>query len=655
MTYAFTRTGPEIEVIHNTVSNLGNIISNKNLIPNSDFSIAGSVANPPDSTPRSYNAGDELFFGFKAAGSLSNVTYIDGSLNGSGQLYIDVYKTEKEKLSLAAYTASVSSSDGFPVESGISFIDNGDYWRITFDMVDVFSVKLEQGGNASVHETQYSVVSAGSERPRSLEERFAEVINVKDEGAVGGGVVDDSIAIGLAIEKLRERVISGKKVKLEFPTDTYKCSGLVWNLSGLGTAQCLIEGNNSIIEFDSLGNKPVMVDFINSKEISVYNLRLRYGGDFDRPASECPNVGLLFARNSSNEYSGRHKLFNVFVTGTYQLASFYNAGCEENAYYHVEFRNNLEGKRACVVTSSNHLGATSEFEPITTTNISTTLNIFIKPVFWTDGRAREAVCLRGVGGLTMMNPYSSSGAIAHYAIQAIDSSVTGVSITGYQAEVDRGSLGVSADYIFRFEGDGTLDVINCDIKSQFSTKVLGEGTIEGVRDFKRTNITVGGLVRDIGASDSIQGCDIKAAAGITLNSITEIVASNFYSDLKNNIDLPNVSSNCTVTATDIEGELSIGKFKQKSVSTTVTLDASVVGLDGGGTVTNFNSDFNGVGMPFVEQKFYCYGVGANVTIENGTGNILTNTQSDITLATGQYIEVRYLGHADKYFVMRMTG
>ena len=123
-----------------------------NLISNADFSIAGSVANPPDATSRSYNAGDELFAGIKAVGAISGVTYIGGKLNGTGQLYVDVYKSEKEKLSTVPLVASIASSDGVPVESGASFVDSGDYWRVTFDMNDTFSVKLEVGSNATIHQ-----------------------------------------------------------------------------------------------------------------------------------------------------------------------------------------------------------------------------------------------------------------------------------------------------------------------------------------------------------------------------------------------------------------------------------------------------------------------------------------------------------------------
>ncbi len=129
-------------------------VSNQNLILNHLFELAGSVSNHPDSTPRSYIAGDEIFGGMYAVGALSGVTYIDDELSGVGQLYTDIYKSDKQKLSTANYVASVASSSGIPSNAGVSFVDNGDYWRVTFDIDGVFSVKFEQGPVETYHKAK---------------------------------------------------------------------------------------------------------------------------------------------------------------------------------------------------------------------------------------------------------------------------------------------------------------------------------------------------------------------------------------------------------------------------------------------------------------------------------------------------------------------
>ncbi|CAH9016345.1 hypothetical protein VP381E491_P0048 [Vibrio phage 381E49-1] len=159
--------------------------SNPNLILNSSFEISGSVINPPDATPRSYNAGDELFQGTFAVSDLTGVTYIDGKVNGTGQLYTDVYKSEKQKLSTASYVASIASSDGSPIESGASSVDSGDYLRVTFDMSDTFSVKLEQGVVATRHD-----VSAGKKT-----KTFSSVFTDSTYGdvSVSGVDIGDSV------------------------------------------------------------------------------------------------------------------------------------------------------------------------------------------------------------------------------------------------------------------------------------------------------------------------------------------------------------------------------------------------------------------------------------------------------------------------------
>ncbi len=83
---------------------------------------------------------------------------------------------------------------------------------------------IGQGTNAfkvalSALKTLFSKITAtGSPTERSLAERFAEVVNVKDYGAIGDGVADDKVAFQAAFD-------AGSPVHM--PSGTYKISGVL--------------------------------------------------------------------------------------------------------------------------------------------------------------------------------------------------------------------------------------------------------------------------------------------------------------------------------------------------------------------------------------------------------------------------------------------
>lgn len=132
--------------------NITEIVSNHNMISNFSFETEGSVKDKPDASPRSYKAGDELFYGIFASNDLSNVTYIDGVINGDGSLYTEVEKSEKMNLSTSGVIASTAGADGIPHPSGASVSESSDAYVVTFEMNNTFSVKLEQGSFATRHE-----------------------------------------------------------------------------------------------------------------------------------------------------------------------------------------------------------------------------------------------------------------------------------------------------------------------------------------------------------------------------------------------------------------------------------------------------------------------------------------------------------------------
>ncbi|AUR96551.1 pectin lyase fold/virulence factor [Vibrio phage 1.226.O._10N.261.48.E5] len=88
------------------------------------------------------------------------------------------------------------------------------------------------------------VTATGSTTPRRLDDRFADVVNLLDFGAVGDGVTDDSAAIQLALNSLTE----GQK--LISPSRTYRCSSEISRSFGRGSDRVIIE-LNGVFVFES--------------------------------------------------------------------------------------------------------------------------------------------------------------------------------------------------------------------------------------------------------------------------------------------------------------------------------------------------------------------------------------------------------------------
>ncbi|MBK3774757.1 hypothetical protein GAY31_11380 [Azospirillum brasilense] len=128
--------------------------------------------------------------------------------------------------------------------------------------------KLAVNGNGSA----VTVVASGSNASRSLAVRFADVLNVKDFGAVGDGTTNDLSAFTAAIAALPSR---GGAIYV--PPGSYALGGKLsvsnkhFSLygAGTGTTKLLFTGGTGGIEFTDTTNNHLTVKVFNVRDLSI--------------------------------------------------------------------------------------------------------------------------------------------------------------------------------------------------------------------------------------------------------------------------------------------------------------------------------------------------------------------------------------------------
>jgi hypothetical protein len=200
--------------------------------------------------------------------------------------------------------------------------------------------------------------ATGTSASRALADRAAEWINVKDYGAVGDDVTDDSTAITNAISAARTNQATG--VTLYFPPGTYRVnSGL--NFTGITTTNKTVKVVAFGAVIDSHNTGGVAIDATGSKHYAIYGLTL-HGDSTDTPA-----IGWQMGRvtTSGSDACPQSRFYNFSLYGSFSSEAILNVACEEIWWDGLNINNAFSGGLGLVQDGINHFNLTSAFVTVT--------------------------------------------------------------------------------------------------------------------------------------------------------------------------------------------------------------------------------------------------------------------------------------------------
>lgn len=233
------------------------------------------------------------------------------------------------------------------------------------------------------------------ENGRTLQDKSLDLISVKDFGAVGDGVTDDSAAIQLACDAIRDAInnTSVGSYALLFPPGKYYI-GTGLDLTNIRVNLVDNQPPPVIYGFGAtlLGNcagKPV-IDFTRSRKFVIYGL------DIVGDATNTPLCGIQLARGENNQPAGNFRLHLTEARGWFTRSAVYAFASEVLYCEACDFSNNTAGGYVFIMDGVNYYGASSDYYTIANAQYveqSNIIHTFVGCVF---GQGLTGVTRKGI-------------------------------------------------------------------------------------------------------------------------------------------------------------------------------------------------------------------------------------------------------------------
>ena len=232
-----------------------------------------------------------------------------------------------------------ASTDGTQAIIGVGGVD-----QMSVSNTGVVTANAFVGSIAGIDGNLIPVTAEGSTAPRNLQDRFADVINVKDFGAVGDGVTDDTAAIQGA---LTYALTSGKRSAVFLPPGNYRVtntltissidSGLIGSGMGIPTRIIADHSNGPVIRM--IGERQYV------KNLTITSSSLRQSG----PSGTGTNINcgiLQFPGSGLSRYVeikkvsiGSQPSHGLVVAGTTNSSEYSLLSIQNNIGHGIVFSN----------------------------------------------------------------------------------------------------------------------------------------------------------------------------------------------------------------------------------------------------------------------------------------------------------------------------
>ena len=267
------------------------------------------------------------------------------------------------------------------------------------------------------------VQATGGTVARIPADRAADAVNVKDFGAKGDDVTDDTAALNAAMAYVRthrsvgngQPGITGQAytASVIIPQGRYKVTSSL-NWTNLVSLTVEIDCQGCVI--DGQTNGTPVIDALGSRWLHVNGLTV-WGSD-----TATPSIGLQIGRTSRMS-AGGHDLKDLTLAGSFSFAALYDFAAETTAFNHLLVWNHspLVSAFGIVLDGINHWHAASVFTKATApVDRLQSFNeaLFVNPSIMTTNGAKAPIWMAGTSRARFVtgyvaNTYAACGTVLY--------------------------------------------------------------------------------------------------------------------------------------------------------------------------------------------------------------------------------------------------